>query len=120
MIPTYTGDFSSAEDVRKQFEISQEDLKDTEVLLAQYETGNYEGSAYVLFRRDGRLYDVEGSHCSCNGLEDQWVPVETCIEKIEQDLSTKTRWREEYGDPHTAEQLRVIIGELKRAARDGQ
>jgi len=33
----------------------------------------------VLFKRGGKLYDVNGSHCSCFGLEDQWLPEETTV-----------------------------------------
>jgi len=46
------------------------------ILLASYGGASYEGDALVLFERDGKLYEVSGSHCSCNGLEDQWTPCE--------------------------------------------
>ena len=46
------------------------------VLFAYYSYENYSGDAYVLFEQDGKLYGVEGSHCSCYGLEDQWYPTE--------------------------------------------
>lgn len=49
---------------------------DDEVLFASYEQECYEGSAVVIFRRDGKLYEVEASHCSCYGLEGQWHPGE--------------------------------------------
>jgi hypothetical protein len=45
-----------------------------EVLFASYGGRSYEGHAYVLFLHDGSLWEVEGSHCSCNGLEEQWRP----------------------------------------------
>jgi hypothetical protein len=50
---------------------------DKEVLLAVYEYEDYSGDAWVLFKRDGKLYEVSGGHCSCNGLEGQWEPSET-------------------------------------------
>lgn len=50
---------------------------DEEILLASYATGSYDGDAFVLFERDGKLYEVHGSHCSCHGLEGQWDPEET-------------------------------------------
>lgn len=49
---------------------------DDEILIASYGGASYEGDAYVLFRRDGKLYEVHGSHCSCYGLEGQWEPEE--------------------------------------------
>jgi len=50
-----------------------------DVLLASYSYENYSGDAFVLYRdtRDGKLYEVHGSHCSCYGLEGQWEP-EAC------------------------------------------
>ena len=50
-----------------------------ELLFASYGGGSYEGDATVVFRRDGKLYEVSGSHCSCYGLEGQWEPEETSI-----------------------------------------
>ena len=52
------------------------------VLLASYGTPSYEGYAFVLFERDGKLYEVNGSHCSCYGLEGQWEPEETNVEAL--------------------------------------
>lgn len=46
------------------------------VLFASYGGAAYEGDAIVLLERDGKLYEVRGSHCSCNGLEGQWDPQE--------------------------------------------
>lgn len=45
-----------------------------EILIAAYGGGAYEGDAFVLFECDGKLYEVNASHCSCYGLEDQWEP----------------------------------------------
>ena len=32
--------------------------------------------------KNGQLYEVNGGHCSCYGLEDQWHPEETNLEAI--------------------------------------
>jgi hypothetical protein len=50
---------------------------DEEILFAQYGGGPYDGYCRVLFQRDGVLYRVDASHCSCYGLEGQWSPEET-------------------------------------------
>ena len=50
-----------------------------ELLFASYGGGSYEGDAFVLFRKDGKLYEVNGSHCSCNGLEGSWSPEQTSV-----------------------------------------
>jgi hypothetical protein len=64
------------------FEIDMSVLEGCEVLLASYNQECYEGSAFVLYRKDGKLYEVNGSHCSCFGLEGQWEPEETSIDAL--------------------------------------
>lgn len=63
-------------------EVVNEDLRgpvptDDELLFASYGGGAYEGDAIVIFEKEGDLYEVSGSHCSCNGLEGQWSPSKT-------------------------------------------
>lgn len=77
--PRYHGNFSDKEDVESAFE---EDLSDYEILIAVYDTGSYEGDAHVLARKDGKLYEVSVSHCSCNGLEGSWAPYEVTPEYL--------------------------------------
>lgn len=50
------------------------------ILFASYGEDNYSGNAFVLFEKDGKLYEVNGSHCSCYGLEGQFEPEETTLE----------------------------------------
>lgn len=73
------------------FGISEQELLGAEVLLASYTYEDYSGSAFVLFARDGKLYEVHGSHCSCYGLSEssysgdsrsQWDPEETSVEAL--------------------------------------
>lgn len=42
------------------------------ILFASYGNEEYEGVAFVIFEKDGKLFEVNASHCSCYGLEDQW------------------------------------------------
>jgi len=78
------GDFVSERDVFEQF--GEEPSDDIDLLLAEYSQMDYEGSAFVLFLKDDKLYEVNGSHCSCYGLEDQWRPEETTIEALKHRL----------------------------------
>jgi hypothetical protein len=71
--------FESKEDVVRNFELSSEQLEGVEILYAMYDGGGYEGEAHVIFRKDDKLYEVNGSHCSCYGLEGQWKPEETTV-----------------------------------------
>lgn len=52
------------------------DLRHAEIEIAVYDGDGYWGEAFILFRdtRNGKWYEVHGSHCSCFGLEDQWRP----------------------------------------------
>lgn len=61
--------FESWADVQSYFKMSEEE---PEVLFAAYEYENYSGEAYVIFKRGGKYWSVEGGHCSCHGLENQW------------------------------------------------
>jgi hypothetical protein len=65
-----------------------------EVLFAFYGSYSYEGAAFVLFRKDGTLYEVNGSHCSCYGLEGMWEPEETTVASLTQ----TTPWVFEHAD----------------------
>lgn len=83
----YLGGFDNEEDVIREFSNSWDepydlDLKGAEILYAAYYTGMYEGDAFVVIQRDGVMYSVEASHCSCYGLEGQWMEVETTPETL--------------------------------------
>lgn len=70
----YQDNFTCWTDVQQAFDMKQ--AEPDEVLLAQYETPSYEGYAMVVYYDKGSYYVVDGSHCSCYGLEGQWEPIE--------------------------------------------
>lgn len=72
----------TAEDVLKEFDAPATALDGAELLLAWYGTGSYDGNAFVLYKKDGKLFEVNGGHCSCHGLEEQWEPEETTWEAL--------------------------------------
>ena len=76
----YFGSWSCKEDVARDFHVLVECVGD--VLFAWYGLGDYEGSAFVLFELNGKLYEVHGSHCSCYGLEECWNPEESDVEAL--------------------------------------
>ena len=78
----YFNDFKDKKDLMEQFEIDENKLAGVEILFASYGGGYYDGFAFVLFSKDGKLYEVNGSHCSCYGLEGQWSPEEVVIEEL--------------------------------------
>ena len=83
-------------------------------MLASYTYENYSGDAFVLFRKNGKLYEVNGSHCSCYGLgeesiggsESQWQPEETTIESL------KHRLKNGNFDGHFSNELKELVENL--------
>ena len=87
----YLGDFENEMEVYSAFSDTwdgldsnmKQEMENSTILFAWYGGDGYEGSAFVLFHRDGKLYEVNGGHCSCYGLEGQWDPEETSVEAVE-------------------------------------
>lgn len=90
----YFGGWNSRESVRDDFFpvnnwgdtqtylVPQDFPSEDEILFAWYDCADYSGSALVVYERDGKLYEVNGGHCSCYGLEGQWTPEETTAEAL--------------------------------------
>ena len=102
----YLGDFTCKKDVFQAFsyhygEIDNDmknEMKNCKILFAWYGYCSYDGSAFVLFERDGKLYEVNGGHCSCYGLEGQWDPEETSVEVLRHRIEKGQLGRSEYFD----------------------
>lgn len=63
-----------------------EKYEDINILFASYGCDDYDGDAWVLFEQDGALFEVNGSHCSCYGLEGQWEPERVSLKELEHRL----------------------------------
>ena len=74
---TYIEGFKSNKDIIGNYAAPSAALDGATVYLAWYGYGSYDGQSLVIFEKDGQLYEVNGSHCSCMGLEGQWSPEET-------------------------------------------
>jgi len=68
----FLGDWSNTSDVINDFGVTEVEVDGYNIIVAAYETGSYEGSAFVLLEKDGKYFEVNGGHCSCYGLEGQW------------------------------------------------
>ena len=84
--------------------------EDINVLFASYGEDNYSGDAFVLFERDGKLFEVNGSHCSCYGLEGQFEPEETNLEYFEKVLTTGTFGEDDYSGNEFKKELCEFLG----------
>ena len=80
----YLNDWSESKEVGMcgDFQIEEPALNGLNILLATYTYEDYSGDAFVLFEKDGKLFEVNGGHCSCYGLEGQWEPEETTSEAL--------------------------------------
>ena len=90
----------SPEEIQREFDIADSVLVPTEdqLFYSAYEDENYEGNALVIYERNGYVFEVQGAHCSCYGLEGQWDPEETSWETLYKQLSRSDyayyKWRE--------------------------
>lgn len=88
-----------------------------EVLLASYSYEDYSGLAFVLFRKDGELFEVNGSHCSCYGLEDQWEPELTTVAALRHRLDQGKLGNGNYDGGGTfVDELRAVLDAMDGAA----
>ncbi len=91
----YFGDFKDREDVEAW---AGEALNGAIILAAVYHNEDYSGDAMVVFRKDGKLFEVHDSHCSCDGLanwEPEEISAEALMARIEQ---TEKQMSDRYGN----------------------
>lgn len=73
----------ASEEEKKEF---LKQFEGCEWIFGSYSYENYSGDAFVIFKKDGEVYENGGSHCSCYGVEGQWNPEKTSIEAIKHRL----------------------------------
>jgi hypothetical protein len=110
MDAVYLGNWSDAAGMFKDFEEKPQEI---EVIFAVYWYQDYEGSAFVLYRDGGKLFTVQGGHCSCNGLEGQWSPVEVTRESLLLEIEKGNLGRDRYDDEgNFADKLLEVLKQL--------
>lgn len=111
----FFGNWSDLQDMRAAFADYKEESPvphDIDVVFASYNTESYEGDAIVVFRRDGKLFESHGSHCSCYGLEDQWGPEEATVESLKKTITNSLR----YHDSEAIAAWDLIVAELEKSS----
>ena len=70
------GSWSTVDQIFEDYKVPEGEQPFCKILLGYYLYECYSGESFVLYfdSRDNQLYEVNGSHCSCYGLEDQWKP----------------------------------------------
>lgn len=111
---TYFGKWTSKEDMIESFRISPSQLDGFEILAAGYDDiGSYEAVAFVLARKDGKLFEVNAYHCSCHGLEQEWKPEETTAEVVLDRLPRSSYVKDSGGTEMVSLVEKILRGELK-------
>lgn len=82
---------------------------DINILFASYNTASYEGEAWVLLEKEGKLFEVNGEHCSCYGLEGQWEPEQVSLEELKHRLE-KGNLGKEGSLNYFAKELKQFLG----------
>jgi hypothetical protein len=94
--PVYLHDWSSKSEVAASFAdgYTDEEIRAFEksieyanILFASYTYQDYSGDAFVLYESGGKLFEVNGGHCSCYGLEGQWDSTEVTLPEMEHRLT---------------------------------
>lgn len=111
--PIFLHDWKDKNDLIEDFEIKNKETRNLEnlnILFASYNYENYSGEAWVLFEQNGKLYEVNGSHCSCYGLEGQWNPEETTLEELKYRLVKGTFGEDDWSYNNFRKELLVFLG----------
>ena len=109
----YLQEFKKKADIEENYKIKLE--KGVKILLAWYGYGSYKGRSFVLFEKGGKLYEVNASHCSCNGLEGQWEPELTTVKALTHVLEEGDKFYDYYDGHDEAEKsLKRVLNGLKR------
>lgn len=66
--------------IKSNFEI--DDLDGYELVYSADNSPPYETDFWALLRKDGKLYEIRCSTCSCYGCEGQFDPRETTLEEV--------------------------------------
>lgn len=103
----FFGEFSSEADIVKAFAVDDDALLGADVIIAAYGRDWLGGDAFVLFRRDGKLFEINADHCSCRELDGQWRPEETTWHALRHRL--RTAGDDTFGTPEAADALRALL-----------
>jgi hypothetical protein len=84
--------------------------KGIELLFCVYVFEGLNANAFVLFKhQSGKLFEVNAAHCSCYGLEGQFIPDETTITALKYRIENGKLGRDFYRKNIFAEELTAFL-----------
>lgn len=86
---------STKDEILDEFEF-EGDRSEIEILFASYNYECWEGEAFLIVKKENKLYEVNAWHCSCYGLENQFDLEETSIEQLEFYLEKGNKFENSY------------------------
>ena len=105
--------------LEEHFGITSRDLQGVEILLASYNLDDYQGEAFILFVRDGVLYEVNGCHDALDDMHGQWEPEDTFIDALRHRMENGCLGKGKGGANLFADELRFLLLELERETIHG-
>lgn len=99
--------------LERQFGLPAGSLSGLQIILASYSRDPLGGEAFVLFRQDGVLYEVNASHDSGSDLAGQWEPEETLVRVLRHRLTRGRLGLDDLGENLFAEELAFDLGWLE-------
>jgi hypothetical protein len=102
--------FSSIIENKDKLDQKLKEWQGINILFASYGYGSYEGEAFVLLEKEGKLFEVNAGHCSCYGLEGQFKPEETTLEALKYRLINGKLGQDDYTVNEFANELKEFLG----------
>lgn len=99
--------------LKDQFDLPDAALSDVEILLASYSRDAFCGEAFVLFCKGGRIYEINASHDSTDGLEGQWEPEEAPLAALRYRLERGRLGQRSNGRNIFADELNFLLLQLE-------
>lgn len=105
-------EYSTKDEILDEFEF-EGDRSEIEILFASYTYEDYNGEAFLIIKKENKLYEVNAGHCSCYGLENQFDLEETTIEQLEFYLEKGRKFKYFYNGVFIQERLLDFIKNYK-------
>lgn len=108
--PVFLNDWAESKKIGVISDFEDVNITNVNILFASYGYANYAGDAWVLFEEDGKLYEVNGAHCSCRGLEGQWKKEPVVLEQLKNRLENGTFGTDSSYGNEFATELKSFLG----------